>query len=88
MISYNLFIQQSIGYENPTFFDQESSVPNLGNGKIVTTKLQKEEEDDDDDDDDKNNKGFERLSGKGNPIGLFVVKIRKALIYIIKKQKV
>jgi len=71
--------------------DQEPSVLTSGNGVIITTKLQQtndDEEEDDDDDEDKNNVGFEKLSGDGNKVGLFVMKNRQYLVHIIKKQKV
>ncbi len=72
--------------------DQEPSVLHSGNGVIITTKLQQtndeEEEEDDDDEEDKNNVGFEKLSGDGNKVGLFVMKNRQYLVHIISKQKV
>ncbi len=36
---------------------------------------------------DKDNEGFEKLSGKGNKIGVIISKIRESLINIIKSQK-
>ncbi len=73
--------------------DQEPSVLHSGHGVIITTKLQQinddeEEDEDDDEDEDKNNVGFEKLSGDGDKVGLFVLKNRKSLVHIIKKQKV
>ncbi len=71
--------------------DQEPSVLHSGNGVIITTKLQQtndDEEEDDEDEEDKNNVGFEKLSGDGNKVGLFVLKSRQYLVHIISKQKV
>jgi len=83
MISNNHFVEKSINYENSDLHSQQSSAINLENGIIITTRLQEPEEDD-----DKNNEGFEKLSGKGNRFGLFLIVIRKSLFNIIKKQKV
>ncbi len=68
------------GYEDPAFSAEQSS---KSNGVIVTTRLQEEK-----DVDDKNNEGFEKLSGKGNKFGLFILNIRGFLVRTIKKQKV
>jgi len=83
MISNNHLIEKSISYDNPGFHDQKSSALNLENGIIVTTRLQEPE-----DDDDKTNEGFEKLSGQGNKLGIFLLVIRKSLVDFIKKQKV
>ncbi len=69
--------------------DQEPSVLHSGHGVIITTKLQQiNDDEEEDDDEDKNNVGFEKLSGDGDKVGLFVLKSRQSLVHIIKKQKV
>jgi hypothetical protein len=69
--------------------DQEPSVLHSGHGVIITTKLQQiNDDEEEDDEEDKNNVGFEKLSGDGDKVGLFVLKNRKSLVHIIKKQKV
>ncbi|CAF4683927.1 unnamed protein product, partial [Rotaria sp. Silwood2] len=77
--------------ENPAFIsDPPSTLINIRDEIMLTTKLQEtrdKDDDDDDDDDDKNNSGFEKLSDEGHGIGLFLLQIRKKLIQIIKKQK-
>ncbi|CAF3470016.1 unnamed protein product [Rotaria sp. Silwood1] len=67
--------QKSVSYDNPVFSDQRPSITSLGNGTLVTTKLEIKngEADDDDDIEDKNNEGFERLTGDGHKLGLFVL---------------
>ncbi|CAF2479322.1 unnamed protein product [Rotaria sp. Silwood2] len=81
--------QKSAAYENPVFSDQRPSITNLGNGTIVTTKLEiknDEEEQDDDDDEDKNNAGFEKLTGDGHKLGLFVLSMHQFLVRTIMKE--
>ncbi|CAF0729652.1 unnamed protein product [Rotaria sordida] len=81
--------QKSVAYDNPGFFDQRPSASSLGNGTIITTKLEikNEEEDEEDDDEDKNNAGFERLSGDGHKLGLFVLSLHGFLVRMIQKEK-
>ncbi|CAF2540475.1 unnamed protein product [Rotaria sp. Silwood2] len=82
---------RSNGLENSAFvLDQQSSRINTRHGIIVTTKLQDIEDEDDDEEEeeeDKNNVGFEKLSGEGHRIGLFVLKIRQRIIKLIEKEK-
>ncbi|CAF3476228.1 unnamed protein product [Rotaria sp. Silwood1] len=81
--------QKSVSYDNPVFSDQRPSITSLGNGTLVTTKLEIKngEADDDDDIEDKNNEGFERLTGDGHKLGLFVLSMHECLVHIIKKEK-
>ncbi|CAM4770753.1 unnamed protein product, partial [Rotaria magnacalcarata] len=86
--------KRSIAHENPAFvLDLLSYTIGNRDEMIVTTKLdeiEKEEsgnEADDDDDDDNNNGGFEKLSEKSNPFGLFVLEIRQKIVQIIEKEK-
>ena len=74
-----LFLQKLTGHDNPAF----SSVFNLANGVIVTTKLQAVE-----DEEEKNNVGFEKLPDESHPIGLFVSKVRERLIRFCERFKV
>ncbi|CAF0969559.1 unnamed protein product [Rotaria sp. Silwood1] len=84
-------VKKSNGIENPTFvLNHQSSEINTRHGIIVTTKLQGIDEVDDDEEEeeeDKNNLGFEKLSGEGHRIGLFVLKIRQRLSQLIEKEK-
>ncbi|CAF4882390.1 unnamed protein product [Rotaria sp. Silwood1] len=84
-------VKKSNGVENPTFvLNHQSSEINTRHGIIVTTKLQGIDEVDDDEEEeeeDKNNLGFEKLSGEGHRIGLFVLKIRQRLSQLIEKEK-
>jgi hypothetical protein len=69
----------SIIYDNPVFSDDLSVKGKLENGIIITTRLEENGYDD--------NEGFEKLSGKGNKIGLMIFKIREFFINVIRKQK-
>ncbi|CAF3490657.1 unnamed protein product [Rotaria sp. Silwood1] len=84
-------VKKSNGIENPTFvLNHQSSEINTRHGIIVTTKLQGIDDVDDDEEEeeeDKNNLGFEKLSGEGHRIGLFVLKIRQRLSQLIEKEK-
>ncbi|CAF1231477.1 unnamed protein product [Rotaria sp. Silwood1] len=84
-------VKKSNGVENPTFvLNHQSSEINTRHGIIVTTKLQGIDDVDDDEEEeeeDKNNLGFEKLSGEGHRIGLFVLKIRQRLSQLIEKEK-
>ncbi|CAF3604560.1 unnamed protein product [Rotaria socialis] len=86
--------KRSIAHENPAFvLDLLSYTIDSRDGMIVATKLdeiekqESDNDDDDDDDDDKNNVGFEKLSEKCDPIGLFVLKIRQKIVQIVEKEK-
>lgn len=80
------------GVENSAYvLDLQSAILSAKDGILVTTKLQNLEAEDElenDDNEDKNNAGFDKLPGKGNPVGLFILKIHNRLFEIIEKEKV
>ena len=73
----------TVSYDNPVFLEEISTKgTNLENGIIVTTRLEEKSNDD-----EKDNEGFEKLSGKGNKIGLWIFKFREYSVNVIRKQK-
>lgn len=83
---WSVVTQKPTSHDNPAFSsDSHSSVFNIANGVIVTTKLQAADEDDEE---EKNNVGFEKLPDESHPIGLFVWKIRERLIRVFQRFKV
>lgn len=77
-------IQNSASYENQVFVTDEILGPNFENAVVVVKKLPDSEKDDI----DQNNAGFEKLSGEGNKLGLFLCQIREKVVVVIRKKKV
>lgn len=82
-------IQTIISFENPAFDTENSTEEVRPNGKTIETPVVTQpEEEQEEGDDEEDNVGFEKLTEKGNKIGLFVYNLRENLIDFIRKQKV
>lgn len=78
----------TITFENPVFDAEQTNHGGVANGKIIEPKKENAFGTKDDDDEEEDNVGFEKLSEKGNKIGLIVYNVREGLIEFIRQQKV